>query len=75
MKKKPATKIIPISIVNNLLECKLNLRVDSVGPDNNNRGWNIEYWKYGVCQIRADAKCVLNKAFVAVASVHVPNGD
>ena len=46
-----------------------------MGPDNNNIGWNIEYSKYGVCQIRADAKCVLNKAFVAVASVHVPNGD
>ena len=49
--------------------------MDSVGPDNNNIGWNIEeYSKYGVCQIRVVAKSVLNKAFVAVASVHVPNG-
>ena len=64
-----------ISIVKNLLEWKLNLREDSLGPDNNNIGCNIEYSKYGVCQFRADAKSVLNKAFVAVASVHVPNGD
>ena len=67
---KTGNQIIPISLVNNLVEWKLNLRVDIGATDNINICWNIEYSKYGVCQIRVVAVSVLNKAFV-----HVPIGN
>ena len=74
--KKTTAKIISTSLVNNLQEVKLNLKVDSVGPDNINTSWNGEvYSKYGVCQIRVVAKSLLNEAFVAVATVPVPVGN
>ena len=74
--KKTTTKIISTSLVNNLQEVKLNLKVDSVGPDNINISWNIEeYSKYGVRQIRVVAKSLLNEAFVAVATIPVPIGN